>query len=136
MQPTGFRKTLDLDSEPIAFDFDVRVRLRMETPFFGPGVAELMASIELNGSVAGACYEMGMSYSKGRGIIRKMEKMLDMPIVERVQGGMGGGGARLTERGKHLMQAYLAYEQDVKGYAKARFEEAFCEFKDSTKQEG
>lgn len=116
--------------------FDVRVRLLCETPFYGPGVSELMDLIERCGSVAGACEEMGMSYSKGRGIIRKMEKMLDFPIVERVQGGRGGGSAKLTPRGKELLEAYLAYDQDIKAYAKERFDEAFCSFTQNTNEEG
>ena len=43
----------------------IKVELRAEDKFFGPGVCELLELIEQTGSLHSACTEMGLSYSKG-----------------------------------------------------------------------
>ena len=122
MDPSVFKKT-------VPFQPDVRLRLRTgERPFFGPGVAELLAHIEATGSVAAACARMGLSYSKGRTMLRRMDAALGFVTVERAQGGTGGGGAQLTRRGKALLTAYTALERDVSAYAQHRFSAAFGVF--------
>lgn len=121
MGPSVFEKTV----AGIPFTQAIRVRLIGSEAFYGPGVAHLMELIAVTGSVAGACDKMGLSYSKGRTMIRRMERELGFPVVERAQGGAGGGGARLTDRGRKLLAAYQAYEADVKQYAQERFADAF-----------
>ena len=46
----------------------IKVELRAEDKFFGPGVCELLELIEQTGSLQSACTEMGLSYSKGSSI--------------------------------------------------------------------
>ena len=61
--------------------------------FFGPGIAELLGLVGECGSVKEACAKMGLSYSKGRMIIRRAEDMLGFPLVKIRRGGRGGGAA-------------------------------------------
>lgn len=119
----------------IPFYPGLRVRLMGSEPFFGPGVAHLLELIPAAGSVAGACEKMGLSYSKGRLMVRRMERELGFRVVERVQGGAGGGGARLTEPGLAFLRAYQSYEQDVNAYAQARFAGAFAGFLPADEEE-
>lgn len=129
MDPSVFEKT-------VPFEPDVRLRLLTGArPFFGPGVAELLTRIQATGSVSAACERMGLSYSKGRTMLRRMDAALGFVTVERAQGGAGGGGARLTRRGKALLTAYAAFERDVSGYARSRFTAAFGAFADGRAQE-
>ena len=48
----------------------IKVELRAEDKFFGPGVCELLELIEQTGSLQSACTEMGLSYSKGSRMLR------------------------------------------------------------------
>lgn len=101
---------------------DVRLRLVGSRPFFGPGPASLLRLIRECGSVAAACERMRLSYSKGRGILRVLERELGCPVVLRAQGGLGGGSASLTPEGERLLEAYTQYEEMVRRYAQSRFD--------------
>ena len=54
----------------------IKVELRAEDKFFGPGVCELLELIEQTGSLQSACTEMGLSYSKGSRMLRGIERQL------------------------------------------------------------
>ena len=103
----------------------VKVQLTGAEAFFGPGPKTLMQRIRENGSVIQACEKMGISYSKGRSIIRKMEKELGFELVNRVHGGRDGGKATLTEDGEQFLKAFLEYENKVVQYAEELFKESF-----------
>ena len=108
----------------------VYVRLAGEDFFFGPGPQQLLLSIQSRGSVSGACEAMGISYSKGRGMIRQMEQVLGFRLVDRMQGGPNGGSARLTEKGEIFLEIYARYEQAVADYAAEIFEDYFGELEE------
>ena len=76
-----------------------KIRLRFDTQekFFGPGVCELLELIDETGSVQKACARMELSYSKGSKMLKKLDQVIGISMVERWTGGAGGGGARLTE---------------------------------------
>jgi molybdate transport system regulatory protein len=61
--------------------------------------------------------KIGMSYRYVWNYIQKIEKVVGEPIVETYKGGRtGGGGAKLTETGKDLLEEYQqleAYLSDV-----------------------
>lgn len=67
---------------------------------------------------------MGISYSKGRKMIKQLEHQLGFPVVQRWTGGSGGGGSLLTEKGERLMAAYekmVAEIQDFTDQAYQRY---------------
>lgn len=119
-----------ITKEKRPFREKIQVRLTGEETFFGPGPRELLLSIREKGSVAGACRTMGISYSKGRGIIRRMERELGFPLVERQQGGAGGGSAGLTARGERFLELFAGYEGAVQAYAGSIFEDYFKELEE------
>lgn len=100
---------------------DLRLRLLGGRPFFGPGPAALLRAVARQGAVAPACESLGLSYSKGRGMLRVMEAELGYPVVRCERGGSGGGSASLTPKGARLLQQYTRYENEVRRYAKRRF---------------
>ena len=105
---------------------DVRIRLIGGEPFFGPGVAELLQCIRDCGSVAAACEKMKLSYSKGRSMLRIMERELGFAVVQRTKGGLGGGGtAVITEKGEQLLASYSAFEDEVRTFTQERFQRMF-----------
>lgn len=104
---------------------EVRLRLVGEQAFFGPGTARLLSGVRQCGSVYRACEKLGLSYSKGRRMLRELEESLGEPAVLCTKGGPGGGSARLTEAGQRLLERYLCLEQTVRQYADKQFAHYF-----------
>lgn len=122
---------VDMDEkDPLPFREKIQVKLAGEDDFFGPGPRQLLLGIQSRGSVAGACQAIGISYSKGRGIIRRMERELGFALVERKQGGAGGGSAGLTVKGEIFLEIFARYERTVQDYARSLFEDYFKELEE------
>ncbi len=94
----------------------IQVRLTASEPFYGPGVQQLLGWIKQTGSLQEACLHMGVSYSKGRKMIKQLEQQLGFPVVQRWTGGSGGGGSALTEKGKKLIEAYESMVAEVQDF--------------------
>ena len=76
-------------------------------PLLGAGGAEILKHIQEYESILKAAQKLGMSYRYVWGYVRKMEKILSVPVIETFKGGRaGGGGARLTKVGASLVQKY------------------------------
>ena len=101
------------------------VSLARERPFFDEKTAMLLALVDETGSVRGACQRMQISYSTGWNIIRALESQLHFPLLERSQGGAGGGESRLTEKGRRLVDCYEQYTARLRREATALFDEYF-----------
>lgn len=108
------------------FHPEIRVRVAARAPFFGPGPAQLLRCIRQCGSVQGACTQMGLSYSKGRSILRVIKQQFGARAVTCRKGGVGGGRTVLTPDGERLLERYTRYEQDVRAYAAEQFERYFA----------
>lgn len=103
----------------------VKVWIKGENTGLGPGGYELFKAIDEERSVKRACARRGLSYSKGWKIVNGVEKELGFKILERQQGGAGGGEAHLTDQGKQLLSLYEIYSEKVSVAAKEIFEEVF-----------
>ncbi|GAB2580890.1 TOBE domain-containing protein [Dyella jejuensis] len=71
----------------------------------------LLAKIAETGSITAAARAVGMSYKGAWDAVDAMNNMADEPLVVRATGGKGGGGTRLTERGRRLVEAFTALEE-------------------------
>lgn len=107
------------------FHPEIRVRIGKEKPFLGPGTKQLLFLVEETGSLRLACEYMGISYSKGRGMIDTMEKQLGYSVLERKQGGETGGSSNLTPKGSDILNRYHEYEKNVREYAEKLFFDYF-----------
>ena len=119
------RLSVDAMDPSARFHPEISVRLADDSPFFGPGPRQLLLGIRSRGSVAHACEAIGLSYSKGRALLRRMEDALGTALVSRTQGGTGGGSAALTEAGEQFLSRYACYEQAIADYAAAVFSDYF-----------
>jgi molybdate transport system regulatory protein len=79
--------------------------------FGGPGRVDLLASIAETGSISGAAKAIKMSYKAAWDAIDAMNNLAGEPLVERLTGGKGGGGTRLTGRGAQLVRHFRLLEQ-------------------------
>ena len=62
-----------------------------------------------------------MSYSKGWSLIRTAERETGYTIVDRSPGGKGGGAARVSERGRKLLEQYERFEKEIARIAREKY---------------
>ncbi|MGO8683623.1 MAG: winged helix-turn-helix domain-containing protein [Thermoleophilia bacterium] len=79
---------------------------------FGPGTHELLWRVQKKGSLNQAAKEMAMSYSKAWRITHEVEERLGVTLFERSVGGADGGGSRLTDDGRLLLERFSAFAQE------------------------
>jgi molybdate transport system regulatory protein len=79
--------------------------------FGGPGRVDLLAKIAETGSISQAAKAIRMSYKAAWDAIDAMNNLAGEALVERLTGGKGGGGTRLTARGAQLVQNFRLLEQ-------------------------
>lgn len=82
----------------------------------GQGRFALLGLIDACGSISQAAKRMGMTYKNAWDAVDAMNTAAGEPLVARTVGGQGGGGARLTERGRELIQRYLLIEREHRAF--------------------
>jgi molybdate transport system regulatory protein len=102
-----------------------KLRIRIvfgEAGMIGPGKAELLERIAATGSIAAAGRQMGMSYKRAWMLVETLNAMFREPVVDSTRGGPAGGGAVLTDAGRHVLSLYRAFENDAAKAGAARLE--------------
>ena len=80
----------------------------------GPGKADLLEAIRETRSLTAAASRFGMSYKRCWSLVQELNAAFRTPLVETEKGGTGGGGgARLTELGAHVLGRYRQMESDA-----------------------
>ena len=69
-------------------------------------LVRLLSGIRQNGTIRSAADEIGLSYRKAWGDIRKAEKFIGFALVEKIRGGKTGGVSKLTRNGEELVEAF------------------------------
>jgi molybdate transport system regulatory protein len=101
---------MDAQHKPIALQGTVWMTVGGEN-FGGPGRVELLARIADTGSISQAAKAIGMSYKSAWDAIDAMNNLAGEALVERLTGGKGGGGTRLTARGEQLVRNFRLIDQ-------------------------
>jgi molybdate transport system regulatory protein len=87
----------------------------------GPGKADLLDAIEATGSISAAARKMGMSYRRAWLLVDAMNRCFAEPLVETHPGGGQQAGAKVSEKGQQVREAYRALvsmaEQSAQGVA-------------------
>jgi molybdate transport system regulatory protein len=68
--------------------------------------ADLLEQIEACGSVSEAARRLRFAYRRAWLLVDGMNKAWPEPLVRSAVGGRRGGGAKLTELGRHVLAAY------------------------------
>jgi molybdate transport system regulatory protein len=76
----------------------------------GPGKARLLEGIRDSGSISAAAREMEMSYKRAWLLLDSINQAFEAPAVVAATGGQHGGGARLTDFGRELLERYRRME--------------------------
>ena len=99
--------------------YEIKVRLWIEEaegPFLGIGKIWLLENIGKTGSITNAAKEMKMAYRQAWQLVEEMNQRAESPLVEKLLGGKGGGGARLTEAGEKAIQTFYEIEKRIKDF--------------------
>ena len=95
--------------------------------FLGHGRIELLRHIDVQGSISAAAREMGMSYKAAWQAVDAMNNLADKPLVERSTGGRHGGGTRLTEEGRRMVEMFGRVEEEYRRFL-SRLSEGIADF--------
>jgi molybdate transport system regulatory protein len=76
----------------------------------GPGKIALLEAIAEAGSISAAARLLGMSYRRAWELVAELNQTFSSPVVERITGGVGGGGAKLTRLGEALVLGFRDIE--------------------------
>lgn len=87
---------------------------------FGRGRAELLKAIDADGSISAAARRLGMSYRHAWTMLRTSEQRMGRPLLQRSKGGAGGGGARLTDLGRTLVEKFAAIDAEFRDLAREK----------------
>ncbi|MBA2963996.1 MULTISPECIES: TOBE domain-containing protein [Ramlibacter] len=66
---------------------------------------EILRRVGASGSISQAAREVGVSYKAAWQALDMLANLAGVPLLEKVVGGAGGGGARLTPAGERLLHA-------------------------------
>ena len=99
------------ESKPPKFTCRPRIRIKAGKDIaLGPGKMDLLEAIERTGSISAGARELGLSYRRAWDLVETMNQCFKHPLVARVKGGKGGGGAQLTDEGRRMLDLYRAME--------------------------
>ncbi len=80
-------------------------------PLLGKGGSDILREVEKQQSLSKAAERLGMSYRYVWNYIQKIQDVLGENVVDTFKGGKaGGGGAKLTQTGKNLLEEYARLE--------------------------
>jgi molybdate transport system regulatory protein len=106
----------------------VRSKIWLEAagrPVLGEGRQALLRAVENAGSISQAARSLEITYRKAWGQIKFMEEQLGVPLVFKLTGGVGGGGARLTPEARELLAKYDRLIAGIQEQVNERFLEIF-----------
>lgn len=104
-------------------DYRLRGRVWIEGPegtFLGYGRVVLLERIREYGSISAAARSMEMSYRHAWELVDSMNRQAPSPVVEKMTGGRGGGGARLTDTGERAVATFWELYRDFRRYVRGQ----------------
>ncbi len=97
-----------------------KISIKVEIVFEAKGTkildsetAKLLKLIDKYNSIYLASKALGLAYSRAWDRLAKLEAILGVKVANKVRGGRGGGGTKLTRYGKELLKLY---EEAIKAY--------------------
>ena len=103
----------------------IRLRMRVyrdQVIAVGPGKITLLEAIDQTGSISAAARHLGMSYRRAWLLVNETNQSLHQPAVSSSEGGASGGGSKLTDVGRQLIQHYRQAETKALAAAKAELD--------------
>ncbi len=115
---------MDLDKNRLSIKYDVVIEYN-GVKILDSKTATLLRVIGEKGSILAAAKALDMPYSRVWETIIRIERVLGKPIIVTYRGGSRGGGTKLTELAKELLEIYERAEARIpmhlKPYAPAKY---------------
>lgn len=103
-------------------DWTVGVRVWLDRhgeAVLGEGRADLLEAVGKHRSITAAAKAVGMSYRKAWTLIQEVNQAAGEELVSSAVGGIQGGGAQLTERGRAAIEVYRRLHHSLQNRAAA-----------------
>jgi molybdate transport system regulatory protein len=81
--------------------------------------------IDQTGSISKAAEKMNVTYHRAWEKLHEMEEGLGYKLVDAQVGGVHGGGAELTDKGRDLIRRFRVFDQGLGDEIEQRFASAF-----------
>ena len=114
-------KFSNLNNE-IQFHYKIWLSDKRNNGILGDGKWQILKLIEEKGSLKAACDELGYTYRRTWGNLKKIEDFFGFPLLEKQRGGSDGGRTFLTAEGKRLVQAFDHFHNEVDSVIQTGFE--------------
>lgn len=89
----------------------IRLFLKLDADTrIGHGKVALLEKIDETGSISAAGRALDMTYRRAWELVDHLNKAFGRPLVTGQTGGAGGGGAKLTELGREVVERYRALQ--------------------------
>jgi molybdate transport system regulatory protein len=85
----------------------------------------LLQAVDETGSISAAAARLGIPYRRAWDRIHECEERLGVKLIDTQTGGLGGGGAELTQEGAEYVKRFQQFSNGLDELIKGRFREAF-----------
>ena len=119
----------DISLEKIAFHYKIWLSDKKNKGILGDGKWKTLKLIDEKGSLKAACDELGYTYRRTWGNIKKIESFFGFPLLEKHRGGSEKGSMVLTPEGRRLVRAFDRFHDSVDSVIQKGFEEFLSDLK-------
>ena len=97
----------------ISLHYKIWMSDKDDNGILGDGKWQILKLIDEKGSMKAACDELGYTYRRTWGNLKKIEDFFGFPLLEKQRGGSDGGRTLLTPEGKKLVKAFDHFHSSV-----------------------
>ena len=123
------KNKFDSAAEKIEFHYKIWLSDKRNKGILGDGKWKTLKLIEEKGSLKAACDELGYTYRRTWGNIKKIEGFFGFPLLEKRRGGSEKGSMSLTEEGRLLVKAFDRFHASVDSVIQQGFEAFLSDLK-------
>lgn len=117
------------NEEAIRLNYKIWLSDLQGNGILGDGKWKILKLIEEKGSLMAACDELGYTYRRTWGNLRKIEEMLGFPLLEKHRGGSEKGSTHLSPQGKKLVDAFDTFHSSADSTIEKEFKKLLDKLK-------
>jgi molybdate transport system regulatory protein len=106
-------KSFEKKLEKIRFHYKIWLSDESDQGILGDGKWKVLKLIDEKGSIKAACDELGWTYRRTWGNLKRIEEFFGFPLLDKFRGGSEGGMTKLTPEGRKLVQAFDRFHSTV-----------------------
>jgi molybdate transport system regulatory protein len=84
-----------------------------------PKRIELLQAIDVQGSISAAAKQQGISYRSAWDAVDQMNNLWETALVVKQLGGSHGGGTRLTDEGRRLIESFKLLQEEYRRFTES-----------------